>query len=129
MHPFKPNLSYPKLIEYCRSHFKKSSTPLGIYKATEGYDDYRTVNCEIRINFDGSVDAHYCKGNMKMRDALKSKESKHVVGKSMSFKPIQWAIDYYCKYCPIGSVVELTLFSKKVGIHNDYIVCWEVRNF
>jgi hypothetical protein len=84
---------------------------------------------EIRINFDGSVDAHYCKGNMKMRDALKSKESKHVVGKSMSFKPIQWAIDYYCKYCPIGSVVELTLFSKKVGIHNDYIVCWEVRNF
>jgi hypothetical protein len=131
MQPFIPNLNFSAAASYCLKHFAfdQNTTPLGIYEATEGYDDHRTVNCEIRINPDCTIDAHYCKGNMKMRDALKSPEAKHVVGASMGYKPLRWAIDYLCKYDIIGPVVELTLFSKKVGVKNDYIVCWEVRNF
>jgi hypothetical protein len=129
MQPFLPNLTPYEVCDFCREHFKKDDTPLGIYEATEGYDDYRTVNCEIRINSDATIDAHYCRGNKKMRDALKSPDAKHVVRKGMNYKPLRWAVNYLCKYNILGPVVELTLFSKKVGVKNDYVVCWEVRNF
>lgn len=129
MQPFMPNLSTQEAYDYCLEHFDSDTTPLGIYEATESYDAYRCFNCEIRINNDCTVDAHYCKSNLKMRDALKSTNAIHVVGADMDYKPLRWAIDYLCKYNIIGPVVELTKFRKKVGIHNDYIVCWEVRNF
>lgn len=129
MQSFLPNLSRTQVEQFCAGHFNKDNTPLGIYEATEGYDDYRTVNCEIRINPDCTIDAHYCRGDLKMRDALKSPDAKHVVKKGMSYKPLRWAVNYLCKYNIQGPVVELTLFSEKVGVKNDYIVCWEVRNF
>lgn len=129
MQPFLPNLTRTQVDQFCAGHFNKSNTPLGIYEATEGYDEYRIANCEIRIKPDGTIDAHYCRGNMKMRDALKSGDAKHVVGKGMNFRPLQWATDYLCKYNLTGPIVELTLFSEKIGVKNDYIVCWEVRNF
>lgn len=129
MQPFLPNLLMGEAVTFCKEHFERDNTPLGIYEATEGYDDYRTVNCEIRIKPDGTIDAHYCRGNLKMRDALKSKDARHVVGKGMNFGPLRWATDYLCKYDIVGPIVELTLFSEKVGVKNDYIVCWEVRNF
>lgn len=129
MQPFLPNLSRDDVLVFCAEHFAKDNTPLGIYEATEGYDEHRTVNCEIRINSDATIDAHYCRGNLKMRDALKSADAKHVVRKGMNYKPLRWAVNYLCKYNILGPVVELTLFSKKVGVKNDYIVCWEVRNF
>lgn len=129
MQPFLPNLSPAAAYAFCAEHFSNGGIPLGICEATEGYDDYRGVNCEIRINRDCTVDAHYCGGNMKMRDALKSPGAKHVVNAGMDFRPLRWAIDYLCKFRIIGPVVELTLFSKPVGVYSECIVCWEVRNF
>lgn len=129
MQPFLPNLCREGVYTYCYAHFSTSDAPLGIYEATEDYDDYRCCNCEIRINPDCTVDAHYCKSDLKMRDALRSPGARHVVGADMDFKPLRWAIDYLCKFDVIGPVVELTKFRMPVGVKNESIVCWEVRNF
>lgn len=129
MQPFVPNLTKLEVILYCRDHFLSSGTPLGIYEATEHYDLFRVSNAEIRINSDMTVDGKYCVGSLKMRDALNSKNAVNIVKGSLFNRRYRWAVEYCLKFGVIGKVVELTLFSKKVGVRNDFVVCWEVRDF
>lgn len=133
MQPFKPNLSHLAALEFCRDHFMKDPTPLGIYEATEGYDDFRQWNGEIQLQADGFLNAHFhpsSKG-MKMRDALAHPEAQHVRGVSWDYKPLRWAVNYLCRFGVdmIGPVVELSAFEKPVGVKSERVVVWEVRNF
>lgn len=129
MQPFVPNLSHAQVFHFAMKHFKTSSTPLGIYAATEHYDQYRVANAEIRINEDMTVDGRYCIGSLKMRDALASPSARNLVGASLFTKSARWAIEYALRFGVIGKVLELTLFSVPVGVENEKIVCWEVRDF
>lgn len=134
MQPFKPNLSTKDAYEFCHDHFlDPAALPLGIYEQTEDYDSYRQFNGEIQLKADGTLNAHFhprSKG-LKMRDALKHPDSKHVNGVSWDYKPLRPYVDYLCRFGAdvIGPVIELTAFEKPVGVKNERIVIWEVRNF
>ncbi len=135
MQPFKPNLTPVQCDQFCFEHFveKDNGLPLGIYEQTEDYDSYRQFNGEIQLRADGTLNAHYhprSKG-LKMRDALKHPDSLHVDGVSWDFKPLRPYVDYLCRFGTnvIGPVIELTAFGKPVGVKNERIVVWEIRNF
>lgn len=95
--PFKPNLNYYHAFNFCYSHFEynedgvimENPTPLGIYEATEEYDKYRISNCELQINSDLTIDAHWCPGSIKMRDALGSIGARHAVKASLNYRLIR----------------------------------------
>ncbi len=133
MQPFKPNLNCVDAYYFCEDHFKNDSTPLGIYEQTEDYDSYRQFNGEIQLKADGTLNAHYHpkSQSMKMRDALRHPDSLHVDGVSWDYKPLRPYVDYLCKFGTdvVGPVIELTAFEKPVGVKNERIVIWEVRNF
>ncbi len=134
MEPFKPNLSGIDADLFCYEHFKNpAALPLGIYEQTEDYDSYRQFNGEIQLRADGTLNAHFhprSKG-LKMRDALKHPDSLHVQGVSWDYKPLRPYVEYLCRFGTdvIGPVIELTAFKKPVGVKNERIVVWEIRNF
>lgn len=133
MQPFRPNLSIVAAYDFCVKHFEKDPTPLGIYEATEGYDDFRQWNGEIQLQADGFLNAHYNPRSrgIKMRDALAAPEAIHVRGVTWDYKPLRWAVDYLCRFGAdiIGPVIELSAFEKPVGVKSECVVIWEVRNF
>lgn len=133
MQPFKPNLDIIYARLFCWNHFKNDATPLGIYEQTEDYDQYRQFNGEIQLKADGTLNAHFHpqSKSMKMRDALRHPDSKHVNGVSWDYKPLRPYVDYICKFGPdvVGPVIELTAFEKPVGVKNERIVIWEIRNY
>lgn len=132
MQPFKANLSVPAATAFCYSHFEheKNKTPLGIYEATEGYDQFRQWNGEVQLHPNGTLDAIYNPDSqLKMRDALAQPNVQHAVKVSWDYKPLRFAVDYLCRFNCIGPVVELTRFSVPVGVKQEHIVVWEVRNF
>lgn len=132
MQPFEANLDREMAKARCFNHFDdEKAVPLGIYEATEQYDHFRQWNGEVQLHADGTLDAHWNPNSrlLKMRDALRHPDAKHVVKVSWDYRPLRFAVEYLCRFGLVGPVVELTRFEIPVGRYSENIVVWEVRDF
>jgi hypothetical protein len=66
-----------------------------------------------------------------MRPAMNSPSVQHLSHERLTWDyfPIRVIIDYCVKYGLIGPVIEFQYFDRKVGINNEKIVLWELRNY
>jgi len=133
------NMTRKQALSYIRTQ-KDFSFPYSVYQDNRAIGDFLIYQGEIQLHKDGTMCGIYCNvPGIINRYAVLHSEAIHFgmyynspypqKEVNWGWRPVRLIVDYLCKYNIIGPVVEFSYFTTPLGIKNEPIVIWEIRNY